>query len=445
MSNHLTTDVLVIGGGPAGLAASIAAKDAGADVILIEREQRLGGILKQCIHDGFGLVRFGEKLSGPEYAERFIDEFHAHDIPALLQTFVTASEKKGEGFETTVVNREGVTAIQSKAMVLATGCRERTARQVAIHGTRPAGIYTAGTAQNFINLLGELPTKRCVILGSGDIGLIMARRLTLEGAEVVGVYEVKPTPSGLTRNIHQCLHDFNIPLHLSHTVTRVFGDTRLTAVEIAEVDDHMKPIPGTEEIIECDALILSVGLIPENEIAEKLGVSLDWHTKGPLCDETLMTSVPGIFSCGNALHVNDLVDYVSESGEIAGRGAAAYAKNAGAAATPDQMAEMAELQSVPLEAGTNTLYIVPQNIRISGTVQSAGAARQGSEDKTIVYFRSKEILDKSVFRIVDDKGSVLFEKRYPFLRPPEMEKVLVDFSTFDLSANDKLTAVIEEV
>ncbi|MBQ2015726.1 MAG: FAD-dependent oxidoreductase, partial [Clostridia bacterium] len=228
-------DVLVIGGGPAGLAASIAAHDAGANVLLIEREQRLGGILKQCIHDGFGLVRFKEKLSGPEYAERFIDEFEKRGITALLQTFVTDVKKTADGFETVVVDREGVHTITAKAMVLATGCRERTAKQVSIHGTRPAGVFTAGTAQNFINLCGQMPTKRCVILGSGDIGLIMARRLTLEGAEVLGVYEVKPAPSRLARNIQQCLRDFDIPLYLSHTVTRVFGEDRLTGVEIAKV------------------------------------------------------------------------------------------------------------------------------------------------------------------------------------------------------------------
>lgn len=430
MSKTVQTDVLVIGGGPAGLAASIAAFDAGAGVLLIEREQRLGGILKQCIHDGFGLVRFKEKLSGPEYAERFIDVFNEKNIPVMLQTFVTESKKTKEGFTTTVVNHEGVTVIDSKSIILATGCRERTAKQVSIHGTRPAGVFTAGTAQNFINLMGELPSKKCVILGSGDIGLIMARRLTLEGAEVVGVYEVKSTPSGLTRNIHQCLNDYGIPLHLSHTVTRVFGDDRLTAVEIAQVDDKMAPIKGTEEIIECDALILSVGLIPENEIAENLGVKLDWHTKGPLTDETLMTTVPGIFSCGNALHVNDLVDYVSESGEIAGRGAAAYAASATETSTSPK--------GVELEAGENTLYIVPQRV----TVPDAAAE---TPEKTIVYFRSKEIFDKSVFRIQNEKGDVLFEKKYPFLRPPEMEKVLVDFTVFDLEKGGKLTATIEEV
>ena len=417
----MRTDVLVIGGGPAGLAAAIAAKKQGADVLLIERENRLGGILKQCIHDGFGLVRFQEKLSGPEYAERFIDEFHAQGIPAMTQTFVTNLEKTQTGFRATVVNRSGVTVIETASLIMATGCRERTAKQVFIHGTRPAGVYTAGTAQHFINLMGEMPTKRCVILGSGDIGLIMARRLTLEGAEVVGVYEVKPTPSGLTRNIHQCLHDYNIPLYLSHTVTRVFGQDRLTGVEIAEVDEKMHPIKGTEQRIDCDALILSVGLIPENELTERLGAEMDPRTKGPKCDASLMTSVPGLFSCGNALHVNDLVDYVSESGEIAGAGADAFAK---------QQQETART-TIPLKAGDKVLYIVPQALDL-----------KVRNDKTIVYFRSREILDKSVFRIKSG-DRVVYEKKFPFLRPPEMEKLVVNFDQAELRPDDQLTAEIE--
>lgn len=417
----MRTDVLVIGGGPAGLAAAIAAKKQGADVLLIERENRLGGILKQCIHDGFGLVRFQEKLSGPEYAERFIDEFHAQDIPAMTQTFVTNLEKTQTGFRATVVNRSGVTVIETASLIMATGCRERTAKQVFIHGTRPAGVYTAGTAQHFINLMGEMPTKRCVILGSGDIGLIMARRLTLEGAEVVGVYEVKPTPSGLTRNIHQCLHDYNIPLYLSHTVTRVFGQDRLTGVEIAEVDEKMHPIKGTEQRIDCDALILSVGLIPENELTERLGAEMDPRTKGPKCDASLMTSVPGLFSCGNALHVNDLVDYVSESGEIAGAGAAAFAKQQ----------QETDRTTIPLKAGDKVLYIVPQALDL-----------KVRNDKTIVYFRSREILDKSIFRIKSG-DRVVYEKKFPFLRPPEMEKLVVNFDQAELCPNDQLTAEIE--
>lgn len=417
----MRTDVLVIGGGPAGLAAAIAAKKQGADVLLIERENRLGGILKQCIHDGFGLVRFQEKLSGPEYAERFIDEFHAQDIPAMTQTFVTNLEKTQTGFRATVVNRSGVTVIETASLIMATGCRERTAKQVFIHGTRPAGVYTAGTAQHFINLMGEMPTKRCVILGSGDIGLIMARRLTLEGAEVVGVYEVKPTPSGLTRNIHQCLHDYNIPLYLSHTVTRVFGQDRLTGVEIAKVDEKMHPIKGTEQRIDCDALILSVGLIPENELTERLGAEMDPRTKGPKCDASLMTSVPGLFSCGNALHVNDLVDYVSESGEIAGAGAAAFAKQQ----------QETDRTTIPLKAGDKVLYIVPQALDL-----------KVRNDKTIVYFRSREILDKSVFRIKSG-DRVVYEKKFLFLRPPEMEKLVVNFDQAELCPNDQLTAEIE--
>lgn len=283
-----------------------------------------------------------------------------------------------------LVNRDGVETVTAKALILATGCRERTAKQVNIHGTRPAGVFTAGTAQHFTNLLGELPTKKCVILGSGDIGLIMARRLTLEGAKVLGVYEAKSTPSGLTRNIHQCLHDYDIPLYLSHTVTRVFGADRLTAVEIAEVDDKMQPISGTEQILECDALILSVGLIPENELAETLDVQLDPKTKGPVCNAQLMTSVSGIFSCGNALHVNDLVDYVSESGEIAGENAAKYVK--------------AERKEIPVKAGSRLLYTVPQKLDLNSDNQ-----------KTVLYFRSRDILNGCTFKITVD-GKTVFSK-----------------------------------
>ena len=244
-------DVLVVGGGPAGLAAAISAHDNGAKVLLLEREARLGGILKQCIHDGFGLHHFGEQLSGPEYAERFEDELYKRNIEYSTLTFVTKIDKNGDGsFSVHTVGRSGVSIFTAKALVLATGCRERTAKQVFIHGTRPAGVFTAGTAQHFTNLLGLMPAKKCVILGSGDIGLIMARRLTLEGAKVLGVYEAKPTPSGLTRNLHQCLHDYDIPLHLSHTVTRVFGVDRLEAVEISKVDENMAPIPGTQSRVE---------------------------------------------------------------------------------------------------------------------------------------------------------------------------------------------------
>ncbi len=410
-------DTVVIGGGPAGLAAALSARENGAKTLLIEREARLGGILKQCIHDGFGLVRFQEKLTGPEYAQRFIDQVERGDIDTSTLTFVTRLERRSGGFAVTVVNRAGVETILTRTLVLATGCRERTAKQVSIHGTRPAGVFTAGTAQHFTNLLGQLPTKKCVILGSGDIGLIMARRLTLEGAKVLGVYEAKPTPSGLTRNIHQCLRDYDIPLHLSHTVTRVLGEDRLTAVEVAQVDERMRPIPGTEEIVECDGLILSVGLIPENELAQSLGVELDPKTKGPVCDGQLMTSVDGVFSCGNALHVNDLVDYVSESGELAGRAAARYAP--------------APRREVELHASPALLYAVPQRLDLN---------RDNS--KTTLYFRSREVLDRCVLRLRVD-GREVFSKRYPFLRPPEMERLDMDFSQFELSEHSKIELDIE--
>jgi NADPH-dependent 2,4-dienoyl-CoA reductase/sulfur reductase-like enzyme len=411
-------DVIVIGGGPAGLAAAIAAHESGARVLLIEREARLGGMLKQCIHDGFGLQRFGEKLSGPEYVGRFIDKFNDLGIPALTLTFVTRAEKNPDGsFTVVTVNRDGVTKHTSKTLVLSTGCRERTAKQVAIHGTRPAGIFTAGTAQHYTNLMGVMPVKKCVILGSGDIGLIMARRLTLEGAEVVGVYEAKPVPSGLRRNILQCLDDFNIPLHLSHTVTRVFGQDRLTGVEISKVDENMTPIPGTEERIECDGLIVSVGLIPENELAESLGAELSRGTGGPVSDGELMTTVPGIFSCGNALHVNDLVDYVSESGERAGRNAAAFSGKAG--------------RYVPLNASDAFLYLVPQRLNIDA-----------DNSKVKLYFRSKKVMGESALAVTAD-GKEIFRKKYRALRPPEMENITLDFAAYGLSENSVINFDIE--
>ena len=410
-------DVLVIGGGPAGLAAAISAKLSGAETLLIERENALGGMLKQCIHDGFGLARFGEKLAGPEYVGRFIDKFHEENIPAMIQTFVTRVERRGDAFEVTAVNRDGLSHITAKSLVLATGCRERSAKQVFIHGTRPAGVFTAGTAQHYVNRLGVMPTKRCVILGSGDIGLIMARRLTLEGAEVLGVYEINPTPSGLTRNIHQCLHDYDIPLYLSHTVTRVFGTDRLTGVEVSEVDDSFKPIKGTEKILDCDALIVSVGLIPENELAESIGVSLDSHTRGPVCDAQLMTDVPGVFSCGNALHVNDLVDFVSASGEEAGKNAANYAKR--------------ERKFADIKIGGEFTYMVPQRI---DTLSDNSAVT--------MYFRSRKVLGKSKLRLIID-GEEKWSKTYQFLRPPEMQQIVMDFDKFALTENSDISFAIE--
>jgi len=405
-------DVVVIGGGPAGLAAAISAKEQGADTLLIEREARLGGILKQCIHDGFGVLRFGEKLSGPEYAERYMDMFECAGIEKMTLTFVTSITKEKGIFKISTVSRSGVEDIQSKTIILATGCRERTAKQVFIHGTRPSGVFTAGTAQALTNIYGQLPTKRCVILGSGEIGLIMARRLTLEGATVVGVYEAKATPSGLTRNVHQCLNDYHIPLHVSHTVTKVCGDSRLTGVEISKVDENMTPIKGSEEKIECDALILSVGLIPENELAESLGVKLNGRTKGPLCDNLYMTSVDGLFSCGNALHVNDLVDYVSENASDAGRAAANFVKK--------------ERERVKLSVGENLMYVVPQALDLTSELSAV-----------LVYFRSNDVLNGKKLCVSVD-GKTVFEKKYAFLRPPEMERLVIDFSKFNLNKNSSV-------
>lgn len=414
-------DVFVIGGGPAGLSAAISAKKEGARVLLIEREERLGGILKQCIHDGFGLLHFGEKLSGPEYIERFEEEFHELQIEYETLTFVTGIRKKEDGFLITAVNQRGVQKYQTRSIILATGCRERTAKQVFIHGTRPSGVFTAGTAQHFVNLLGEMPVKKCVILGSGDIGLIMARRLTLEGAEVAGVYEVKPEPSGLTRNLVQCLEDYNIPLYLSHTVTKVLGDGRLTAVEISQVDEKMQPIPGTEKIVECDSLILSVGLIPENEMAENLGVPLDLHTKGPVCDNLFMTDVDGVFSCGNALHVNDLVDYVSESGELAGKAAAGYRKSWQPGGRKVSIGSDASLQ-----------YLVPQKLNLE----------QGLE-KVVLYFRSRETIPLGTLCIEVD-GKTVFQKKYRNLKPPEMEHLELNFNEFQLSEHSDMKVSIQK-
>ena len=400
-------DVIVIGGGPAGLASAISSKQEGVDVLLIEREDKLGGILKQCIHDGFGLTRYNEKLTGPEYAYRDIKKVKELNIDVALSTFVLDIKEIENGYNLVLTSTRGIEQVQTVAIVLAMGCRERTAKQVFIHGDRPSGVFTAGTAQHLVNLLGKQPANRCVILGSGDIGLIMARRLTLEGATVLGVYEAKSTPSGLNRNIAQCLNDFNIPLYLSKTVTRTFGKDRLEKVEIMDVDENLKPIAGTEQIVECDTLILSVGLIPENEISEKLNIELSNKTKGAYVDNNLHTLKDGIFAAGNCLSVNDLVDYVSENGFTAGKAAANYCKN------------KANRKLIKVINNKNVLTCVPQYIDLNSELS-----------KTIFYLRSSgNYVDKKV--VIKTKDKIILEKPYKKINQAESIKILVDLSNID--------------
>ena len=399
--------IVIIGGGPAGLAAAISAKQAGVDDILIlERDNKLGGILNQCIHNGFGLHTFKEELTGPEYAARFIAQVKELGIAYELNTMVIdITEDK---VVTAVSEAKGLQHIRAEAVILAMGCRERPRGALNIPGYRPAGIYNAGTAQRLVNIEGYMPGKEVVILGSGDIGLIMARRLTLEGAKVKVVAEIMPYSGGLKRNIVQCLDDYGIPLKLSHTVVDIKGRERVEAVTIARVDENRQPVPGTEETYTCDTLLLSVGLIPENELSEKIHVSLDAKTNGPVVNESFETSVPGVFACGNVLHVHDLVDYVSEEAENAGRWAAEYVQNK-ETGKEAQAASSEEVSTVLAGEGVN--YTVPKYIH-------PARLRQNLK----IRFRVKQVYENAAIGVYVD-GELLMKKKKRIFAPGEMEEV----------------------
>ena len=417
-------DIVIIGGGPAGLAAAAAAKREGVDSILIlERDTQLGGILNQCIHNGFGLHTFKEELTGPEYAQRFIDQVEELKIEYRLNTMVMDITPDKE---ITAMNRtDGLFHIQAKSIILAMGCRERTRGALNIPGYRPAGIYSAGTAQRLVNIEGFMPGREVVILGSGDIGLIMARRMTLEGAKVKVVAELMPYSGGLKRNIVQCLDDFGIPLKLSHTVVDIKGKERLEGITLAAVDHKGKPIPGTEEEYSCDTLLLSCGLIPENEISRSIGVDMEPVTSGPVVNESLETSVEGVFACGNVLHVHDLVDFVSEEAATAGRNAASYVKAGGS------LGEMGT--EIPIQAVDGVRYTVPKNIHVNRMA-----------DEQIVRFRVGAVYKNCYVSAYLNDERIIHRKRQ-IMAPGEMEEIKLkkeQLAAFD--GLEKITVKIEE-
>lgn len=415
MQSH---DIVIIGGGPAGLAAAEAAYDAGArDILILERDVRLGGILNQCIHNGFGLHTFGEELTGPEYAERYINMVEERGIRYKLRTIVADID---ENKRVTYVNgEEGAVTVQAKAIILAMGCRERPRGALGLPGYRPAGIFTAGTAQRLMNIEGYLVGRRVFVLGSGDIGLIMARRMTLEGATVCGVAELMPYSGGLNRNIVQCLNDFGIPLKLSHTVTMIHGKERVTGVTISEVDGNRRPIPGTEEYYDCDTLLLSCGLLPENELSKSAGIELDRVTGGPVVNDRLQCSVPGVFACGNVLHVHDLVDFVSEEAERAGKNAAHYVAES----------EGSDGEATALKAGPGIRYTVPQTL-------DAGLM----DENVKVRFRVSDVYrDRSVSLYYD--GRLISKRKKRIMAPGEMEELILKKSSFDRPVSEIRIAV----
>ncbi len=417
-------DLIILGGGPAGLAAAIAAHDAGlTDILIVERDKELGGILNQCIHNGFGLHTFKEELTGPEYAARFIEGVLERKIPYLLNTMALhVSPDK----QVTLMNRtDGVQTVEAEAIILAMGCRERSRGALNIPGYRPAGVYSAGTAQRLVNIEGFMPGREVVILGSGDIGLIMARRLTLEGAKVKVVAELMPYSGGLKRNIVQCLDDFGIPLKLSHTVVDIRGRKRVEGVTIAAVDEHNKPIPGTEEDYDCDTLLLSCGLIPENELSREMGVAINPVTNGPTVNESLETSIPGVFAAGNVLHVHDLVDFVSEEAGAAGRAAAAYVLRG---------ARDAARNELPITFSGGVRYTVPCTV----DPEQVG-------DALTVRFRVGAVMKNRLVAVEMD-GERVLKKRRQIMAPGEMEEVVLTRAMFDAHPDLRSLAIrVEEV
>ncbi len=411
-------DIAIIGGGPAGLAAALSAKQNGAKSILIlERENNLGGILNQCIHNGFGLTRFKESLSGPEYAYRFAEQVEKSDITVMKNTTVLSLTKDKE---ITAINSEkGVFKVQAKAVILAMGCRERSRGALNIAGSRPAGIFSAGTAQKYVNMKGYMIGKSVVILGSGDIGLIMARRMNLEGAKVHAVCEIMPYSSGLKRNIEQCLNDFDIPLYLSHTITKIEGKDRVSGVEISQVDENRQPIKGTEKHFDCDTVLFSVGLVPENELTKSANIPLSPFTRGAVVYQNRETLADGIFACGNVLQVHDLVDFVSEEAEIAGKCAVEYINS-----------EKKEKKAVDVEKGNNLLYVLPQKIDVN------------CNDNVKLFFRVNKPLRDCVIKIKQGEEILLTKKKKVAL-PGEMETLLLK-ADFVKNLTQKITLSVEE-